>query len=46
MTPLTDEQKQLVFDYSFDLTSEHESAEAERLLATNREAATKASSSR
>ena len=39
MTPLTDEQKQLVFDYSFELTSEHQTAEAERLLATNREAA-------
>ena len=39
MTPLTDEQKQLVFDYSFELTSEHQTAEAERLLATNQEAA-------
>ncbi len=39
MTPLTDEQKQLVFDYSFDLTSDHQTAEAERLLASSREAA-------
>jgi len=39
MTPLTDEQKQLVFDHSLGVTSEHETAEAERLLASSREAA-------
>jgi hypothetical protein len=39
MTPLSDRQKQLLFDYSLGLTPEHETAEAERLLDSNPEAA-------
>lgn len=39
MTPLTDRHKQLLFDYSLGLTTEHESREAERLLAASHEAA-------
>ena len=38
MTPLNSQQKQLLFDYSLGLTSEHENAEAERLLASSEEA--------
>jgi hypothetical protein len=38
MTPLSDQQKQLLFDYSVGLTSDHEAAEAERLLSWNEEA--------
>jgi len=38
MTPLQEQQKQLLFDYSLGLTSEHEAAEAEGLLASSREA--------
>jgi hypothetical protein len=39
MTPLTDRHKQLLFDYSLGLTTEHETTEAERLLASSDEAA-------
>jgi hypothetical protein len=39
MTPLTDRQKQLLFDFSLGLTTEHETLEAERLLASSDEAA-------
>ena len=39
MTPLSDAQKQLLFDYSFGLTSERDAAEAEALLSTSPEAA-------
>jgi hypothetical protein len=39
MTPLNGQQKQLLFDYSLGMTSERDSAEAERLLATHEEAA-------
>jgi hypothetical protein len=39
MTPLSDAQKQLLFDYSFGLTCEPEAAEAEQLLSSNQEAA-------
>ena len=38
MTPLNGQQKQLLFDYSMGLTSQRDSAEAERLLATHQEA--------
>ncbi len=38
MTPLNSQQKQLLFDYSLGLTSEHENAEARRLLAFSQEA--------
>lgn len=38
MTPLNGQQKQLLFDYSLGLTSERDSAEAERLLAAHEEA--------
>ncbi len=38
MTPLNGQQKQLLFDYSLGLTSEHENAETERLLASSEEA--------
>ncbi len=38
MTPLNSQQKQLLFDYSLGLTSEHENPEAKRLLASSREA--------
>jgi hypothetical protein len=39
MTPLSDAQKQLLFDYSFGLTSDRDTAEAEDLLSTSPEAA-------
>ncbi len=39
MTPLSDAQKQLLFDYSLGLTSGHDTAEAEDLLAASHEAA-------
>jgi hypothetical protein len=39
MTPLSDQQKQLLFDYSMGLTSDREAAEAEKLLSWNEEAA-------
>jgi hypothetical protein len=39
MTPLSDTQKQLLFDYSLGLTSGHDAAEAEDLLAASHEAA-------
>ncbi len=39
MTTLNDDQKQLLFDYSLGLTSEHEITEAEMLLASSPEAA-------
>ncbi len=38
MTPLRDQQKQLLFDYSLGLTSARQSAEARRLLSQNEEA--------
>lgn len=38
MTPLSDRQKQLLFDYSLGLTSEREDKEAEALIAANEEA--------
>jgi prepilin-type processing-associated H-X9-DG protein len=39
MNPLSNEQKKLLFDYCLDLTSEEQSAEAQTLISTNREAA-------
>ena len=39
MTPLSDQQKQRVFDYSVGIVSDHEAAEAEKLLSRNEEAA-------
>jgi hypothetical protein len=39
MTPLSDQQKHLLFDYSMGLTSHRETAEAEKLLSWNEEAA-------
>ncbi len=39
MQPLTNEQKQLVFDYSLDFTTEEETTQAEKLIANNEEAA-------
>jgi prepilin-type processing-associated H-X9-DG protein len=39
MTPLSDRQKQLLFDYALGLTSEAETREAERLVAGDEEAA-------
>ncbi len=39
MTPLSDAQKQLLFDYSFGLTSDRDAAEAEALLSTSPEVA-------
>ncbi len=39
MTPLSDAQKQLLFDYSFGLTSDRDTSEAEDLLSTSPEAA-------
>ena len=39
MSPLNNEQKQLLFDYCIGLTSQKETAEAEALISTNREAA-------
>lgn len=38
MTTLSDRQKQLLFDYSFGLTSERENSEAEALIAESEEA--------
>jgi len=38
MTPLNDHQKQLLFDYSFGLTSDRENDEAEALIAASEEA--------
>jgi len=38
MTPLNDQQKQLLFDYSLGLTSGREAAQAEKLLSWNEEA--------
>jgi hypothetical protein len=38
MTPLNDQQKQLLFDYSLGLTSDRETAEAEKLLSWHEEA--------
>jgi len=38
MTPLSDRQKQLLFDYSLGLTSERENDEVEALIAANEEA--------
>ncbi len=38
MTPLSDRQKQLLFDYSLGLTSERENEEVEALIAANEEA--------
>ena len=39
MTPLSDAQKQLLFDYSFGMTGERDTAEAEQLLSSSPEAA-------
>jgi len=39
MSPLNNEQKQLLFDYCIGLTSQNETAEAEALISTNKEAA-------
>ncbi len=39
MTPLSDAQKQLLFDYSFGMTGERDTAEAEQLLSASPEAA-------
>ena len=39
MTPLDDHQRQLLFDYSLGMTSRSETAEAQRLLGSNQEAA-------
>ena len=39
MQPLTNEQKQLLFDYSLDLTTEEETAQAEALISSSNEAA-------
>jgi hypothetical protein len=38
MTSLSGQQKQLLFDYSLGLASDHEAAEAEELLSSNEEA--------
>ena len=38
MTPLSDQQKQLLFDYSMGLTSSRQTTEAQRLLSRNQEA--------
>ena len=38
MTPLSDTQKQLLFDYSFGMTGERDTAEAEQLLSSSPEA--------
>ena len=38
MTPFSDQHRELLFDYSLGLTSESETAEAERLLAESQEA--------
>ena len=39
MSPLNNEQKQLLFDYCIGLTSQKETAEAEALISTSKEAA-------
>lgn len=39
MQPLSSQLKQLIFDYSFDLTTYEESAQAEALIVDNKEAA-------
>ena len=39
MTTLNDDQKQLLFDFSLGLTSEHETTQAEMLLTSSQEAA-------
>ncbi len=39
MSPLNNEQKQLLFDYCIGLTSQNETAEAEALISSNKEAA-------
>ena len=39
MSPLKDQQKQLLFDYCIGLTSEEQTADAEALIASNEEAA-------
>ena len=39
MTPLNDQQKQLLFDYCIGLTTEEEAAEAEALISSNEKAA-------
>ncbi|MCU0917242.1 MAG: hypothetical protein MUC88_22165 [Planctomycetes bacterium] len=39
MTSLSDQQKQLLFDYSLGIASEREAAQAEQLLSRNQEAA-------
>ncbi len=39
MTPLSNQQKQLLFDYALGLTSEADTREAERLVASDEEAA-------
>ena len=39
MTPLNEQQKQLIFDYCIGLASEEESAEAQRLISSSLEAA-------
>jgi hypothetical protein len=36
MSPLNNEQKQLLFDYCIGLTSQKETAEAEALISTKR----------
>ncbi len=38
MTPLSDQQKQLLFDYSLGLTSSRQTADAQKLLSQNQEA--------
>ena len=38
MSPLNDEMKQLLFDYAIQLTSEEQTAEAQKLISTNKEA--------
>jgi len=39
MSSLTNEQKQLLFDYSLGMTSESESAEAQAVISSNPDAA-------
>lgn len=39
MIPLTNQQKQILFDYSIGLASEDENAQAEQLIASNKQAA-------
>ena len=38
MTPLNDQQQQLIFDYAFGLTTQSDAAEAEKLLAAHPQA--------